>query len=200
MRRTAERGFTLIEMVIVLTIITILAAVMTPVFRGYVDRARINVARNDVKQIASALLQFNTDTKMWPIYRSVNVAPIGTTSNVFSVLEGPGTDPEVAATVTDWSALLSDASGTTSLEGMLNTNYFGLGTEGLFGWNGPYVELGTDPWGGRYLVTASTLNRRSPYAAYIISAGPNQVIETAFYQYRKHYLTVGGDDIVQRIQ
>ena len=200
MKKTAGRGFTLIEMVIVLTIITILAAVMTPVFRGYIERARINAAQTDVKHIAAALLQFSADTKMWPIYRSTNVTPLGTTSNVFSVLEGPGDEPEVADSITDWSGLLSDVSGTTSLDGILNTNYFLLTTDSIVGWNGPYLELGTDPWGGRYLVTASNLNRRSPYAAYIISAGPNQIIETPFYQSRAHYLSVGGDDIVQRIQ
>jgi len=200
MRKTAEQGFTLLEMVIVLTIITILAAVMTPVFRGYIEQARYNAARSDVRNIAAALLQFNMDTRMWPIYKSRNVTPLATTSNVFNVLKGPGQEPDVADSISDWSAMLADASGTASLDVIINTNYFLLSTDAIVGWNGPYAELGTDPWGGSYLVTAGTLKRRSPYAAYIISAGPNQTIETPYYQSRQGYLVVGGDDIIQRIQ
>ena len=68
-----SRGFTLLEMVVVLAVIAILAAVLTPIITSYVERARNDAARNDLKNIAAAVVQFNTDTKVWPIY-------LGTTS------------------------------------------------------------------------------------------------------------------------
>jgi len=59
------KGFTLMEMAIVLATIAILAAILTPIITSYVDRARLNAARTDVKNIAAALVQYNTDLKFY---------------------------------------------------------------------------------------------------------------------------------------
>ena len=47
-------GFTMIEMVVVLAVIAILAAILTPIITSYVERARINAATSDLKSIAAA--------------------------------------------------------------------------------------------------------------------------------------------------
>jgi len=197
MRYAALRGFTLFEMVIVLAIITVLAATLTPIISSYVDRAKNETAKADVRMIAAALIEFNTDTRMWPIYPMLADIPDG---QAYNLLRGPGDQPAVDQAVLDWPPILAAANGTTSLDGILNTNYFLFSTLGEVAWKGPYLELGPDPWGGSYYVTAGNLHPQSPYTAYVISAGPNQTIETNYMQWRQMPLVVGGDDIVQRIR
>lgn len=56
-------GWSLIELVVVLAIIAILTAIITPMINSYVDRARNNTVQNDIRNIAAAILSFNTDTR-----------------------------------------------------------------------------------------------------------------------------------------
>lgn len=202
-----DEGFTLIELVVVLAVIAILAAVLTPIISSYVDRAKVSAARNDVKNIAAAMTQFNIDTRLWPIYKTSdangNVDPNG---SVWGVLRGPGDQAGVAPVVDEvgppanaWTALITGME-TTSLNMVLNTNFLGLPIQGARAWRGAYMELGADPWGASYYVTAAHLRPGSTFAAYVISAGSNQTIETFYAQPRSDTLQVGGDDIVQRIQ
>jgi prepilin-type N-terminal cleavage/methylation domain-containing protein len=192
------RGFTLIEMVVVLAVIAILAAVLTPIITSYVERARINAANSDVKNIAAAILQFDTDTKVFPIYKTLADIPNG---NTWTVEWSPGDTVALGTTsgptFADWNlALLAG----TSLDGMLNSNALGLPATGTRAWKGAYVNLGADPWGSAYYVTTANLAPSSTNAAYVISAGPNQTIETPLNTTRGATLVPGGDDIVQRIR
>jgi len=52
--------------------------------------ARINSASSDVKNIALAIVQFNTDTKTWPIYKSAGDT---TDMNTWDVEWTPATKP-----------------------------------------------------------------------------------------------------------
>jgi prepilin-type N-terminal cleavage/methylation domain-containing protein len=192
----ASRGFTLIEMVVVLAVIAILAAVLTPIINSYVDRARINSANSDVKNIAASILQYNTDTKVWPIYKTNGDVPNGT--GVYDVASTPGDTPSLGTGSTDWTTGI--LTGTTSLDVLLNTNFLGLPTTGPRAWKGAYLQIGTDPWGSAYFVTTANLKPDSTFAAYVISAGPNQSIETPYHPPKGATLTPGGDDIVQRIR
>src|SRR5437867_4926123 len=88
-RMKESRGFTMIEMVVVLAVIAILAAILTPIVTSYIERARVDSATNDVKKIAAAIVQFNTDTKVWPIYSSTNGYPADLRANTLDVLSGP---------------------------------------------------------------------------------------------------------------
>ncbi len=59
-------AFTLIELLIVISIIAILAALAFPAVNGALDSARKAEARNDVNQIANALRNFKLEYKRLP--------------------------------------------------------------------------------------------------------------------------------------
>src|SRR6266700_3167396 len=66
-----NKGFTLIELAVVLAIIAVLAAVLTPVVTGYLDQARLSRAQADVRTIADAIKLYHTDTGVYPFFDSV---------------------------------------------------------------------------------------------------------------------------------
>lgn len=64
--RRAQRGFTLIEMMVVLAIIGVLAALIVPNVLGRADEARVTAARTDVANIAQALKLYKLDNQQYP--------------------------------------------------------------------------------------------------------------------------------------
>ncbi len=71
----AERGFTLVELMVVVAIVALLAAIIIP---NYVhSRAQAAVAQSEanLKQIATALELFHTDFEQYPAGAGTTVAP-----------------------------------------------------------------------------------------------------------------------------
>ena len=54
-RRARQRGFTLIELVIVVALVAILTAIAVPLYADFLARARIAQARADSRTVASAV-------------------------------------------------------------------------------------------------------------------------------------------------
>lgn len=61
-----QAGFTLIEIMVVVVIIGILAALVVPKVMGRPDQAKVTVARGDLKAIASALEMYRLDNRRYP--------------------------------------------------------------------------------------------------------------------------------------
>lgn len=64
--RRAQRGFTLLEIMVVVVILGILAALVAPNVLGNVDEARIKAARSDLRNIESAVEMFRLHAFRYP--------------------------------------------------------------------------------------------------------------------------------------
>lgn len=64
--RFSEQGFTLLEIMVVVVIIGLLAAIVAPRFIGQIDTAATNVAKTDVSLIETALNLYRLDNFRYP--------------------------------------------------------------------------------------------------------------------------------------
>lgn len=64
--RRAQRGFTLIEIMVVVVILGILAAIIVPRFLGRPDEAKVTKAKVDIKSLEEALGLFKLDSGFYP--------------------------------------------------------------------------------------------------------------------------------------
>lgn len=65
-KRQRDAGVTLIEMMVVLVIIAIVAAIVVPNVVGRPDEARVSVAQTDIRAIGSALELYRLDNQTYP--------------------------------------------------------------------------------------------------------------------------------------
>lgn len=64
--RSLQRGFTLIEVMVVVVILGILAMLIVPKIMDRPDEARVVAARNDIRAIVSALKLYRLDNVNYP--------------------------------------------------------------------------------------------------------------------------------------
>jgi general secretion pathway protein G len=81
--RRRARGFTLIEIMVVITILGVLAALIVPRVVGRTDDARIAAARQDIAQIMGALKLYRLDNGRYPT----------TEQGLRALIEKPATEP-----------------------------------------------------------------------------------------------------------
>ena len=66
MQLNNRRGFSLVEIMIVLAIIGIIAAIMANRFAGGLDKAKVKQARVLIQQLSDRLEMYNTDCNTYP--------------------------------------------------------------------------------------------------------------------------------------
>ena len=81
--RAKQRGFTLIEVMVVVVILGILAALVVPKIMGRPDEARVIKARQDVQAIEAALNLYRLDNHAYP----------GTDQGLKALVEKPAGEP-----------------------------------------------------------------------------------------------------------
>ena len=207
-RRRGRMGFTLIELTVVLAVIVTLALVLTPSIANSINEARVARARNDCQTIASGMYQFYRDTGFFPLWTISQNGGQGTPANRVQILVSQGNVPFEDVP----SLWTTGVAG--SLADQLVTNAPGYtlrSATSQFGWNGPYFssQLMADPWGNRYAVNialvdlspgAATASGQAKMAVWVLSAGPNGIIDTPFAQSILSAVRPAGDDIGTRIQ
>lgn len=230
-----QRGFTLLELVIVLSVIVFLMGTIAVVGLPLIEKAKVWTAKHDVKAIATAIYAFRGDVKEWPIWKDgsdCKPADGGlSTGKAYDLLRSAdGNWPAVDGSVALASEWLSSSFDTIENQlvwgtpgGDVSKKYLDragsttspfrgpyLGTSYLIAGNVPATTfLSKDPWGNKYFLNVKYLQPEhlahgtpGREVVFVISAGPNETLETDFSQ---DLLTggpsagkfaVGGDDIV----
>lgn len=126
-----KSGFTLIELLIVIAIIGILMSLLFPAVNSAIDAARKAQAKNDVTQIANAIVAYETEYGKLPAVTGSGDSTVDAKSNgIIGTLMGTQTN--------------ENARGITFLEvGTWKKGKGGLNTSGNF----------VDPWGNTYQIT-----------------------------------------------
>ncbi len=131
-----QRGFTLIEIMVVVVIIGILAALIAPTVINRVDDAQISRVQNDIRAIESALQLFRMDNFRYPT----------TDEGLAALVERPN-DPNIR----NWRAYLSglprdpwDNPYQYVSPGVRNTDYdiFSYGADARPGGEGMNADIG----------------------------------------------------------
>ena len=167
-----KQGFTLIEIITVLAILSILAGVLIPITIKNIDESRLTAAQKDTNAITAAIVNFHIDTKVWPVYTTY---PGSNTVYILKTSEGND------ATATGngvWLSATSDYFFEQLIDNEVNPQYTN--------WRGPYLgELKPDPWGRKYYASVGSLwdnggwgAGADPAQAWVISAGPDGNIDT----------------------
>ena len=199
-----RKGFTLIEVVVVVAIIALLAGILTPLIFKYIDEANETRALGDCRNISTALLLFHKDTGTWPY---------------FDQSHRPHWD-YLFGNMGDWPYWSSEAESSWGTNG--DDMYFHLVTNGdprggtyyvpkrsategsrgvrilSHGWNGPYLPYVTDdPWAYKYLVSVGAFDygmkarESGNNHVWCLSAGPNFQVDTPIWATETHYDDIG---------
>ncbi|MDD5645084.1 MAG: type II secretion system protein GspG [bacterium] len=154
------KGFTLIEMLMVITVVMILVGITIPFLRGAEQAAMIKKAKTDISKLELAISMYESDFGRYP-----NINGGQNTNWLISWLTG--------FTVNGSVLMVKNYLG--AMKEIYEAEHF---------WKGPYMKISSrdldpagnfiDPWGKRYSVDA--INPANNAATVdIYSAGPDRI-------------------------
>ncbi|MBI3820000.1 MAG: prepilin-type N-terminal cleavage/methylation domain-containing protein [Planctomycetes bacterium] len=178
-----RRGFTLVEVVVVVTILVLLAGVLVPIVSNELSKARSARAGTDMKATSDAFTHFYSHTGQWPT--------TGAAFNASTTSSGP---------LTGYPCLFTNTFNYKGWAGpYLNT---GVRAPGAAAWQIAIVSGATarglvDPWGRAYQIfyygRAGSMGAAGGIV--LICVGENGVLDTSTTQMCDG--EAGGDDTVQ---
>lgn len=197
-------GFTLIEMVVVLAVVAILAAILTPTIAKNIQDAKLTRASNETQVIGAAIATFYKDLGRWPTADGTDAA---LTDAELLLYGGVGADPAATTGGANWDDDTATGGAADTFENQLIANTPGTGANvyalrpagSLIGWNGPYIgEIKADPWGTYYLCNIENAYDGNNQGTWVLSAGPDRDPDTPF-DVANTVTQVTDDDIGVRI-
>ena len=139
MVRRTNRGFTLIEMLIVIVVIAILALIVIPRLLGAGRKAREAALKGDLQQLRNAIQQFEADCGDYPAsLGQLMTRPTGGTGGSGTIMldtvswQGPylrtpdgnlPKDPFTSGTTWTYTAASGDVHSTSTLTALDSTSY-----------------------------------------------------------------------------
>lgn len=124
MKAQLQKGFTLIELMIVVAIIGILAAVAIPAYQDYITRGQVTEAVDLAGGLKSPLSEYGADKNAWPTALvdptatpsagEINATLVGRYSTVTTTINGTYPTGTVTVTMTTGRASGSDLTLSTA--------------------------------------------------------------------------------------
>jgi type II secretion system protein G len=109
--REAERGFTLIELMIVVAIIAILAGILIPNFVNARSQAQTAACESNLRAIATALELYYADNQVYPTASGAAVQPSLFTVNGVAYLNNTPKDPAAQNATATYTLTTAQATG-----------------------------------------------------------------------------------------
>jgi len=165
-----NRGFTLIEVIVVAAIIAILAGILVPMIFNQIDEAKKTRAQAECKSISNAVLMFRKDTTKWPFYMP------GDCTQTYTTIQGGGTAPPLDNPTGSWGISLNDIAlglilNLPGIQPPVAQSCYNGKAQGYL------VQAEPDPWDHQYIINAANFAGTNP--VWVISAGPNGCIDTS---------------------
>jgi len=205
-RDSSAGGFTLVELVFVIAIITVLASIFLPTAFQKLQKADEVSADSSVQAIAAALAGFYTDLRAFPTCHTGSCAAFPGSSNQLVFLafgDGYGSQtadyPSAATGSGNWDLTANDEATPERNNGANHLVQNDPDTNGTSGestdyrtsgrlrWRGPYLgRFGLDPWGRTYIAYVGAMEASGKkvsgssgqHSGWILSAGPNGSLDT----------------------
>jgi general secretion pathway protein G len=118
---SGKRGFTILELMIVLTIIAILATIAIPMYQAVVLRSKETVLKNNLHELRTTIDQYTADKKKAPqslqdlvdagYYRQIPVDPITNSKDTWETV----TDTSISSPDQTQSGVVDVKSGSTAI-------------------------------------------------------------------------------------
>lgn len=199
-RTTRQRGFTLVEVIVVLSVVLLLTGIAVPMLTSYMEDGRRARAEAECKVVGAAVMSFYKDTGVYPARNSS-----GTNSYIYSLFTGPTmptTSPFNGGH--NWVTWGMNATRGDLLNNHLltntpqNTTAAAYPTTGSSKWRGPYLAGSSplDPWGRPYVINVISgfyVNATNYKRLWVMSAGPDGIFNTSANATATTDIT--GDDI-----